>query len=129
MRNSGAEHFPFTHISIKIPKEELQNPAFSGPYSVSLGLGIINKYAEQFKLKIAPPVETIPPGRFLIIYLKVSDIFNLTRKDLLPLFEKAEELGVRFSLQSSGRLLAIEENGKETEFFILIRVRIEKNTD
>ena len=120
-----AEHFPFTHISIKIPKEELQNPAFAGPYSVSLGLGVINKYAEQFRLEIAPPIETIPRGRFL----KVKDIFNLTRKDLLPLFEKAEELEVRFSHQSSGRLLAIEENGKETEFFILIRVRIEKNTD
>ena len=100
--------YPFVHFSIKIPKEELNDPAFEGPYSVELGLGIVHKYLEEFNLQATPPVETIPEGRFLIIYLKTDDILNIGPKELKP----------------SGRLLAIEETPDGPLFSILIHARI-----
>ena len=116
--------FPFVHFSVKIPKEELNDPNFGGPYSVELGLGIVHKYLEEFHLQSTPPVETIPEGRFLIIYLKTYDILNLGPKDLKPLLDKVLSLNMSFTHSSSGRLLAIEETPDGPLFSILIRVRI-----
>lgn len=116
--------FPFVHFSIKIPKEELNDPAFEGPYSVELGLGIVHKYLEEFNLQATPPVETIPEGRFLIIYLKTDDILNIGPKDIKPLLDKVRSLNMSFTHSSSGRLLAIEETPDGPLFSILIRVRI-----
>ena len=116
--------FPFVHISIKLPKEELNDPTFEGPYSVELGLGIVHKYLEEFNLRATRPVETIPEGRFLIIYLKTFDILNLCPKDLKPLLGKVRSLNMSFTHSSSGRLLAIEETPEGPLFSILIRVRI-----
>mgnify|MGYP007038604767 FL=1 len=116
--------FPFVHFSIKLPKEELNDPNFEGPYSVELGLGIVHKYLEEFQLHSTPPLETIPAGRFLIIYLKTYDILNLGPKDLKPLLDKVRSLNMSFTHSSSGRLLAIEETSEGPLFSILIRVRI-----
>ena len=91
--------FPFVHFSIKLPKEELQ-------------------------LHSTPPLETIPAGRFLIIYLKTYDILNLGPKDLKPLLDRVRSLNMSFTHSSSGRLLAIEETSEGPLFSILIRVRI-----
>lgn len=109
---------------VKLPKEELNDPNFEGPYSVELGLGIVHKYLEEFQLHSTPPLETIPAGRFLIIYLKLTNILNLGPKDLKPLLDKVRSLNTSFTHSSSGRLLAIEETSEGPLFSILIRVRI-----
>lgn len=121
---SFSELFPYTHISIKIPLEELNDPNFQDVYSVQLGLGLIAKYARGFNVDTAPPVESIPEGRFLIIYLKTRDILSLSPEEIRPLLNKAKELGKSFTHQSSGRLLAMERDEKGFLYSILIRVRI-----
>lgn len=119
-----AAKFPFTHISLSLSREELNNPSFRGTYSVRLGYGVTDDYAAQSGLNLAAPVEYVPGGRFLIIYLKTADLFSLTSEDLRPLLEKAGELNAAFLNDTTGRLLAIEEKNGETTYFILIRVRI-----
>lgn len=121
---SFSELFPYTHVSIKIPQEELNDPNFQGVYSVKLGLGLIAKYARAFNVDTDPPVESIPEGRFLIIYLKTRDILSLSPEEIRPLLNKAKDLGQSFTHQSSGRLLAIEQDEKGFLYSILIRVRI-----
>ena len=116
--------FPFSHVSIKISKEELNNPNFKGPYSVEIGFGLTDEYMREFKLSEEPPVENIPAGRFLIIYLKTRDILSVTSEELKPLTDKSRELGLPFTHQSSGRLLNIEKDGQGLLFSVLIRVRI-----
>lgn len=119
-----AQLFPYAHLSIKVPKEELNDSSFAGTYSVEIGLGMVHKYIEELGLSVEAPVETVPEGRFLIIYLKTYDILNLSAEELEPLTSKAKELNVSFTHNSSGRLLAIEETEKGPLFSILIRVRI-----
>ncbi|MCI5851122.1 MAG: MerR family transcriptional regulator [Sutterellaceae bacterium] len=124
-----ASNFPFVHISVSVPKRELNDLDFKGIYSTRLGVGVTEAYAHSLGLRLDPPVETVPGGRFLIIYLTVSDLLSISRRDLEPLLERAASLGVRFLNDSTGRLLAVEETGGETRYSILIRVRIGRRTD
>lgn len=119
-----AEKFPFTHISLSLSKNELNDETFNGIYQVRLGFGITDEYAAQAGLDLAPPVESVPGGRFLILYLKTTDLFSLTADDFRPLLDKARELNVRFLNNTTGRLLAIEEVDGTTFYYVLIRVRI-----
>lgn len=115
---------PYIHFTLKIPKEELGCPAFRGPYSAELGVGLTENYREATGLSVDPPVETVPAGRFLILYLTARDPLRLTPGDLRPLLDKAAELGIRFTHDSTGRLLALRETEEGTLFYLLIRVRI-----
>jgi DNA-binding transcriptional MerR regulator len=119
-----AKAFPFTHISISVPKAELNDPGFSGCYSTELGLGVTESYFAKLGLSAQPPVKTVPAGRCLIIYFKTNDPLSLTPSDLRPLLDKASALGVRFLNDSSGRLLAIEEAAGEPLYYMLIRCRV-----
>lgn len=109
-----ADKLPFTHISLSLSREELNDPTFAGPYSVRLGYGITDEYAAESGLDLSSPVETVPGGRFLILYLKTADLFALTQDDLRPLLETARKLGLVFLNDTTGRLLAIEEKEGET---------------
>lgn len=120
--------FPFTHISLSLSREELSDPHFQGPYSVRLGYGITDDYAAESGLDLSDPVEAVPGGRFLIIYLKTTDLFSLAPKDLRPLLDKAAQLKVAFLNDTTGRLLAIEEKADEPLYYVLIRVRIGRKT-
>lgn len=118
------EKLPYTHISVKLPKAELNDAGFAGPYSVELGVGVTEEYAKELELNMEPPVESIPGGRCLILYIKTRDILGLGPKDVEPLLAKSRELGMPFLNDSSGRLLAIEETPEGPLFYILIRCRI-----
>ena len=100
---------PYIHLSIKVPKDELNDPDFDRPYSVELGVGVTEDYLGVSGLSVEPPVETVPAGRFLIIYLKTQDVLHLTPDELRPLREKAAALGLPFLNDSTGRLLAVEK--------------------
>ncbi len=115
---------PFTHISIKLPKDELNDSHHVGVYTVELGFGVTCDYAQLVGLDLSDPVETIPGGRFLIVYLKTRNVLKLTPDDLKPLLDKAHEMGVQFLNHSSGRLLSVEQTHEGPIFSILIRVRI-----
>ncbi len=115
---------PFTHISLSIPKEELSDPDFRGPYTVSLGCGAVERYFRELQLEETPDTVTIPGGRHLIIYMKTNDIFSLTSEDLAPLRSKAAELGVSFTNQTSGRILSVQEENGTLSCNLLIRVRV-----
>ena len=115
---------PYIHLSIKVPKDELNDPDFDRPYSVELGVGVTEDYLGVSGLSVEPPVETVPAGRFLIIYLKTRDVLHLTPDELRPLREKAAALGLPFLNDSTGRLLAVEKTPEGPLFYILIRIRI-----
>ena len=118
------EKLPYTHISIKVPLEELSDPAFLGRYSVETGIGVVHKYLKPLGLSDAPPVESIPGGEHLIIYLKCKDVFSLSPKELAPLHAYVREHGLRFLNNTSGRMLAAEPDGADTLYSIMLRVRV-----
>ena len=119
------EKLPFTHISISLPMAQLNAPNFTGKYAVRLGVGMTEEYRDKLGLTVEAPVETVPAGRFLLLYLKTQDPLSLTTNDMRPLLEKAKELNVRFLNDSTGRLLTIEEDLDGVRVYnLLVRVRI-----
>ncbi len=123
-----ASKFPYTHISLSLNQNELNDENFQGLYQVRLGFGITDDYVKESGLDLTDPVETVPGGRFLILYLKTTDIFSLTTESMRPLLDKARELNVQFLNNTTGRLLAIEEIDGEAFYYVLIRVRIGNKT-
>lgn len=118
------KHLPYTHISVKVPRGELNDPDFTGPYSVELGVGATDGFAKRLGLDLAPPVESIPGGRFLIEYLRTPDILSISPADLEPMLSRSRRLGRPFLNHSSGRLLAVEDGPQGPVYSILIRARI-----
>jgi len=115
---------PYTHISVKLPLEELNDPDRTEPYSVELGIGVVEKYAAKLGLSLAPPVESIPGGLHLAVYLRTENLLSLTPQDLRPLLLYARERGFRFLNNTSGRLLAVECSGGRKIFCFMLRVRV-----
>lgn len=118
------DKLPYTHISIKVPLDELSDPNFSGCYSVEVGMGVIHRYLKDLGLPAEPPVESIPGGEHLIIYLKCKNIFSLSPVELAPLFNYAREHKLRFLHNTSGRVLSVVEGEEGPLYSIMLRVRV-----
>ena len=118
---------PYIHLSIRIPLEELSNPNYQSTYHVALGLGVVEDYVRTTQLDLSAPVERIPAGEFLILYIKTSDPLKLTPQELYPLIQYAQQKKLRFTHSTTGRILSIED-GNPPCYYLLIRVRVEPST-
>lgn len=121
--------FPYIHLSIKIPLAELTAPAFSGVYHASLGVGVTDDYVSLTGLSLDAPVETVPAGRCLILYLSCRDPLTLTAQDLAPLLNYAREHKLHFTHSSTGRILTLQKTPDGVRYYLLIRVRVRESTD
>ncbi len=117
-------NLPYIHLSLKIPLEELNDTHRTEPYNVEFGVGITDAQQKRIKLDLSAPVESIPGGRCLILYLKSFSPQRLTPKELDPLFDYARAHGLHFLNNTSGRILTIENTPEGPLFYLLIRVRV-----
>lgn len=119
-----ARHFPFTHISIRIPQNELNDPDFTGAHRSEVGLGIVEEHLARTGLGPGPEVESIPGGRHLILLTVSKSLERMDAEVTRPLRRYIAEHGLRCTNNSSGRLLASETIEGERRHAVLIRVRV-----
>lgn len=117
--------FPFTYVSVSLPQDEINNDSFDQHYTTSVGVGVIKRYAEQFSMTTDRSVNIIEGGLCLRTCIVVEDLFSICPKDLNALRYYAKTKGYKFSNNSSGRLLFIENADKKPLYYVLIWVRVE----
>jgi DNA-binding transcriptional MerR regulator len=118
-------HFPYTYISVNLLHNELNNDRFDQNYSTSIGIGVVKKYAEQFSLTANQFVNRTEGGLCLRTCIAVEDLFSICPEDLRIFRHYAKDKGYKFSDNTSGRLLFIENADKSPLYYVLIWARVE----
>lgn len=119
------EHFPFIYVSATITLDELRNAGEDCPYSVSIGLGALEKYVHTFSLPLPSDAHFQPGGHFIRTCIVTEDVMSLTPRDLSSLYAYAREHGMRFASCTGGRILFIEEGEGKPRYYLLVWVRVE----
>lgn len=119
------EHFPFTYVSATIPLEELKSREGTDPYDIRIGSGALIHYVEKFNLPVEEGAFYQPGGHFIRTCIKTRDILSLCPEDLSPLLEHAKKQHYSFASCTGGRLLFIDDSGREPLFYFLIWVRVD----
>lgn len=115
---------PYTYLTLKIPKEQLADGQRTIPYDVQIGLGCIEKYYSLLHLHTKPPVQRVPGGLSLRMFLAVDDPFCILPKQVRPMLDYAAAHNFAFINDSTGWLLVTDYSGDKKKYLLLIRVRI-----
>ena len=119
---------PFTYLTVKIPLEELQQEGRTEPYHTQVGLGIIEQWRQYCRLPADPPVEMIPGGQSVRIFLKTENLFAITPADIAPLLRYVQENELEILCNSSGWVIVSEFEPGRTVYHVLIRVRVRRQS-
>ena len=118
-------NMPFTYLTVKIPLEELREEGRREAYHTEVGLGVIEKWRSYCNLPAEPPVQVIPGGKSVRIFVKTENLFDIKPADIQPLLDYVKERGYEYICNSSGWVIVSEFEPDRTVYHVLIRVRVQ----
>ena len=123
------EHFPFVYVSATITLDALYHTHTNEAFSVSVGLGSLEKYVQTFSLPLPSDAHFQPGGHFIRTCIVTENIMHITPDDLAPLYKYAQEHGMRFSSCTGGRVLFMEDGSEKPKYYLLVWVRVEPKNE
>lgn len=120
-----ADSMPYTYLTLKIPKEQLQDEQRTTPYDVQIGLGCISKYRKELALDESDPVQIVPGGLSIRTFIATDDPFSIHPSQLDPMLRYIREHNFQIPYHSTGWILVTDYSATKKKYFILIRVRIQ----
>ncbi|MDO4492328.1 MAG: MerR family transcriptional regulator [Clostridia bacterium] len=119
-----ADKLPFTYVSATIPLEELDRGAPGRAFSVTAGIGALEKYTGAFRLPVPEYAYRQPGGSFIRTCITTRDILAVTYEDLRILYEYRDAHGLRFAGCSGGRVLFLENTAEGPLYHLLVWVPV-----
>lgn len=117
------ERMPFTYVALTIPRESLLGE--EERLSVGIGLGILEENLSWCDLPVSDAMDCFPEGECLSVFLEREDIFSLTRRDILPLFEEAAARKKKIVSGATGRIFLSYRKDSRLFHGFTLRVRVE----
>lgn len=116
---------PFSYIAIRVREQDLKTKTVFKP---ELGVAILKKNIEKCNLEVPKDVVYTSDTNLITYCFVKENMFEITREDLKPIFDKAKEMNVELYGDLTGRFyISSMKNGKRFYCFALGSYFREKN--
>lgn len=106
-----AEKSPFSYVALKVPHDEWTKKE---KFHIVAGIGMLKRNLEKCGLRELKESQYIEEAKVIGIYLEKENPLELTRKEIQPLLDTAEKMGVEVYGDMSGRFyLKYTKEGKK----------------
>ncbi|MFA6507479.1 MAG: MerR family transcriptional regulator [Treponemataceae bacterium] len=114
---------PYTHATIRIPKEELAGEA-EGPFSVQIGIGMLERYFSEAGETFREPMQYSPPQSCIHGMVFVADLASIRRTDLSPFFEYLDRNALIPVDDMFGWIVYIARDRQRPRYCLSLRVAV-----
>lgn len=116
---------PFSYVALRVRENDWQTKEVFKP---ELGVAVLKKNIKKAKLEIPKDASFTGDVQLITYCFEKENMFEITKDDLKPIFDKAKELNVEVYGDLTGRFyISYVKNGKRMYCFVLGLYFREKN--